>query len=98
MEERRSSPRVEGSGEINIAVTFYEYCEAKRVESKAKVLNESENGLCILTSLALEPGHVLVIDNREVGLVRWAKREDSHTIAGISKKGRIYGLSQGRKE
>mgnify|MGYP001039840656 CR=1 FL=1 len=95
MEEQRSSQREPASEELTFNVTIYDRFETKSVEAKAKVINKSEKGLCLVTSVSLEPGHVLIIDNREVGLVKWSKREDSHYIAGVLRKGKIHGLPKG---
>ncbi len=95
MEERRGFQREPASEEVTFNVTIYDRFETKSVEAKAKVINKSEKGLCLVTSISLEPGHVLIIDNHEVGLVKWSKREDSHYIAGVLRKGKIYGLPKG---
>ncbi len=95
MEDRRAYPREPHSEEIIFSVNVHEYLETKRIEAKARIINKSERGLCMSTTIPLEPGHVLIINNREIGLVKWSKREDSHYIAGVLRKGEIYGLPEG---
>lgn len=70
--------------------------ETKKVEAEGKIINRSESGLCLQTHFPLEPGHVLIINNNEIGLVRWSRRADSHYIAGIIRKGIVNGLSKNR--
>lgn len=94
MEDRRKESRETASEEIRLSVNVFEYNHTKWVETKGMLLNKSEKGLCIITPFALETGHVLLLNNHEIGLVKWARREDSHTIAGVLRKGKIHGLSE----
>lgn len=94
MEERRRQPRKSLSEEITFSLNVHEFLETRRVEARGKVINKSEGGLCLVTTFPLEPGHVLIINDSEIGLVRWTRRENSHYLAGVIRKGRINGLSE----
>ncbi len=94
MDERRKAPREPILENVTFSLNIHEFLETKRVEAEADIINKSEGGLCLKTPFPLEPGHVLIINNNEIGLVRWSRRVDSHYIAGIIRKGKINGLSK----
>lgn len=98
MDERRKHQRKSVLEDIIFSLNIHEPLETKKVEVKGQVINRSENGLCLTTPFPLEPGHVLIINDSEIGVVRWAKRVDSHYIAGILRKGKIDGLSKDREK
>lgn len=91
-QERRRHPRETILEKVIFSVNIHEFLETKRVEAEADIINKSESGLCLKTLFPLEPGHVLIINNDEIGVVRWSRRVDSYYIAGIMRKGKINGL------
>ncbi|MCX7792922.1 MAG: PilZ domain-containing protein [Thermodesulfovibrionales bacterium] len=94
MIEKRRYPRIVLSEEITFSLNIHEFLETRRVEASGRIINKSEGGLCVVTDFPLEPGHVLIINDNEIGLVRWIKQDNFHYIAGILRKGRINGLSK----
>ncbi len=89
MDEKRRHPREPVLENIIFSLNIHEFLETKRVEAEGKIINRSESGLCLQTPFPLEPGHVLIINHNEIGLVRWSRRVNSHYIAGIILRGRV---------
>lgn len=89
MDERRRHPREPVSENIKFSLTVHEFLEAKRIEAEGNIVNKSESGLCLKTHFPLESGHVLIINNNEIGVVRWSRKVNSHYLAGIILRGRV---------
>ncbi len=74
------------SGELVFSLSRIELGQRREVSSKAEIVNTSEGGLCIKTTLPLEVGNILTFNfqgKKEQAMVKWVLREEGIYIAGL---------------
>ncbi len=82
----RKDERIPTSGELPFSLSRVELGKKVDVSSKAEIVNYSEGGLCIKTSIPLEVGNILRFElkgQKYQAMVKWVLREEGIYIAGI---------------
>ncbi len=82
MNEKRLSERKPYREMIDFYISVFELGELKKLSVKAETVDINDSGLGFNTEYPLEPGHILMFDNRpspRIGIVKWIKKVDDNT-------------------
>ncbi len=85
-QDLRKYPRRPSSEVILFSVPVPGFLAPTKINTSGLALNVSCGGVCIRTSFALEPGHVLSIAGTrgtKAAMVKWVRQDKSFYVAGI---------------
>ena len=90
--DRRKEKRFSYSANIEFTVlsTSMQDLRHQKIQTEGEIINASKSGIGIMTSLPLEPGHVLMWDDQHlkgklhIALVKWVREENSSCRAGLT--------------
>jgi len=87
--DKRKDERFPYSAKLQFTLLPAEEPLFQRINAEGEIIDASKSGIGIITSVPLEPGHVLTWDDTHqkgklhIALVRWARQLDSTYRAGL---------------
>lgn len=81
MNEKRLSARRPHKAKIDFYINVFDLGELKKLSVKAETVDINDSGLGFHTEYPLEPGHILMFDNKptpNIGIVKWIKKVDDN--------------------
>jgi len=85
---KRKDERLPYSASLQFTVLCLQESNHQRIKTQGEIIDASKSGLGIMTGFPVEPGHVLMWNDKHqkvklhIALVKWAKEQDSSYRAG----------------
>jgi hypothetical protein len=85
--EQRKYPRVGYDMPLSFSVSVLEFADLKRVEALGRLVDESEEGMGLLTDTRLEPGRIIKVKRKDgrflPAQVMWVGEIDGRYRIGV---------------
>ncbi|TAN39464.1 MAG: hypothetical protein EPN25_11375 [Nitrospirae bacterium] len=87
--EKRKDERLPYSAPLQFTVLPVDESRNPRIEAQGRIIDTSKSGIGIMTTISLEPGHVLTWDDKHeqgklhIALVKWARELGGGFRAGL---------------